>query len=327
MSLEIERINLARSGSAEAFSALVEPYRRQLTVHCYRLSGSLDDAEDIVQEAFLRAWEKLKTFRGEGSFRNWLYMIATRLWVDEIRRRGKQVLLPLDGAPAAPNAPPKPPGEPAAWLDPWPDAWLLGSDPSAESAYEQREAISLAFMVALQKLNVPQRVVLLLRSVYNFPAEEVAAVLGVTTASIHNHLYRARQTLENAPLIETPISNGEMDRFMAAWEAADIDVLIDLLHEEATFAMPPMGVWYAGRAAIGQALSNFVFTPGVAWKCAVTRANGRPACAIYRQAGDDPAYHPFAILLPACDTPGGGIRALTAYLAPGLFERFGLGGG
>ena len=311
----------AQKGNSEAFTALVEPYRKPLLVHCYRLSGSLDDAEDIVQETFVRAWHKINAFLGEGSFRNWLYTIATRLWLDEVRKNKKQVLLPLDGAPADPNSPPAPPTAPATWLDPLPNTWLTSTDRSAESSYELRENVSLAFMVALQKLKARQRVVLILRLVFQWQAEEVAETLGVTVASVNNLLYRARKNLKVSQYEEAPIPKQQLEQFVHAWEAGDVATLIELLHDKATFAMPPMGVWYAGREAIGQALQNFVFVPSSQWKLRQTRANGRPALAIYQQTMDNQTYLPFGLILPICSKEGR-IVEITAFLSPHFIDRF-----
>lgn len=321
---EIEHLASAQQGNSEAFAALVEPYRKPLLVHCYRLSGSLDDAEDIVQETFLRAWHKVQTFLGDGSFRNWLYTIATRLWLDEVRKKKKQVLLPLDGSPADPYAPLTPPTAPAAWLDPLPQSWLAGTDPSAESSYELRETVSLAFMAALQKLNAHQRTVLLLRLVFHWRAEEVAEALGLTIASVNNHLYRARKNLKLSQYTETPIAQQHLERFVQAWEAGDVPDLIALLHDKSTFAMPPMGVWYAGREAIQQALQNFVFMPNSVWKLKQTMANGRPAFGIYQLATKTQTFEPFGLILPICSGKEGRIIEITAFLSPHLIERFGL---
>ena len=321
---ETEKIASARMGNAEAFSALVEPYRKPLMVHSYRMSGSLDDAEDLVQETFLRAWNKIDSYKGEGPFLNWLYVIATRLWLDEVRKRKKQVLLPLNGPPANPNAPLQPPTAPAAWLDPLPGEWLIGTDPSAEVSYELRESVSLAFMVALQKLNPRQRVVLLMRAVFNWKADEVAELLGLTAASVNNHLYRARQTLAVSQYEEIQASKQNLDPFVNAWEAGDVPALIELLHDSATFAMPPMGVWYAGPAAIQKALGNFVFMPGVAWKLLPTTANGRPAFGLYQGLGEAVAYQAFGLIVPIASAEDGKIIDITAFLSPQLVERFGL---
>lgn len=317
---EIENLNTARAGNSAAFTALVEPYRKPLLVHCYRMSGSLDDAEDLVQETFLRAWGKLKSFDGSGSFRNWLYVIATRLWLDEVRKRKKQILLPLDGDPADPDSPPQPPISPASWLDPLPDSWLSGIDPSPEFSYERRESISFAFVVALQKLNARQRVVLILREVFNWSAEDVADSLDLTVDSINNLLYRARKNLEQSRFEEGLPSKQYLDQFVSAWESGDVHSLIRLLHEKATFAMPPMGVWYAGRDSIQRALRNFVFMPGVKWKLIQTSANGNPAFGIYRIEGD--SYQAFGLLLPIFASEQ--IAEVTAFLSPQLVERFGL---
>lgn len=321
---ETEHLASAQLGSQEAFNALVEPYRKPLLVHCYRLSGSLDDAEDIVQETFLRAWSKVNSFLGDGSFRNWLYTIATRLWLDELRKNKKQVLLPLDGPPANPDSPPGPPKSTDTWLDPLPPTWLTGTDPSAESSYELRETVSLAFMVALQKLNARQRVVLILRSVFNWRAEEVAEALDLTVASVNNLLYRARKNLKVSHYQETPILHKNVDHFVRAWESGDVMALIDLLHEKATFAMPPMGVWYAGQDAIRRALQNFVFAPNVAWKLMPTSVNGRLALAIYQHSGNNQIFQAFGLILPICSAADGKIIEITAFLSPHLVPRIGL---
>lgn len=316
---ENEMIKTASEGDSQAFDLLVEPHRKPLLLHCYRLSGSLDDAEDIVQETFLRAWNKLKSFDGNGPFRNWLYVIATRLWLDEYRKRKKRILLPIEGDPSDPRLPPQPDFS-ASFLDPLPDSWLSGTGPSPEFSYERRESISLAFMVALHKLNARQRTVLILREVFNWSAEETAAALSLTVDSVNNLLYRARKNLEASPYEETSTPKVHLDQFVQAWEAGDIPSLVRLLHQKATFAMPPMRVWYAGRESIQLALQNLVFAPGVKWKLMPTQANGNPAFAIYRSDGG--AYHAFGVLLPIFN--GDGIIEITAFLSPQLVSRFGL---
>lgn len=310
----------ARAGDNEAFNTLVEPYRKPLLVHCYRLSGSLDDAEDLVQETFIRAWNKINSYQEQGSFRNWLYVIATRLWLDEFRKRKKQVLLPLDGDPADPDSPPTPPTSSASYLDPLPDSWLSSIGPSPELIHEARENISFAFMVALQKLNARQRAVLILREVFNWSAEEVATALDLTIDSVNNLLYRARKNLEPTQAQETPIQKQYLDEFVTAWESGDVNFLIQLLHEKSTFAMPPMGVWYAGRESIQRALQNFVFMPNVKWKLIPTSANGNPAFGIYR--GESENYHAFGLLIPIFEKDK--IIEVTAFLFPQLITRFGL---
>lgn len=314
-----EHLASARAGNPEAFTALVEPHRRPLLMHCYRMSGSLDDAEDLVQETFLRAWNKLKSFEGQGSFRNWLYVIATRLWLDEARKRKKRVLLPLDGDPTDPDSPPQPVHSTGVWLDPLPESWLTGADPSPESYYERRETISFAFMIALHKLNPRQRVVFILREVFNWSAEESADALGLTVDSVNNHLYRARKNLAPAPF-ESPAPKQYLDRFVDAWEAGDVHSLIQLLHQKATFAMPPMGVWFAGRESIQRALHNFVFVPGVTWRLLPTSANGNPAYGIYRREAGK--FQAFGLLLPIFVNEK--IVEVTAFLSPQLVPRFGL---
>jgi len=319
---EIEYLASARAGDSEAFTVLVEPHRKSLLLHCYRMSGSLDDAEDLVQEAFLRAWHKINAYGGQGAFKNWLYVIATRLWLDEVRKCKKRVLLPLDGNPADPNLPPLPPTSPEAWLDPLPGSWLTSIDPPPESSYERRESISLAFMTALQKLNARQRIVLILRKVYNWRAEEVADALGLTFDSVNNLLYRARKKIKILQYEETPAPKENLDLFVNAWESGDVHSLIDLLHEKATFAMPPMHVWYQGRDSIQIALQNFVFMAGVAWKLVPTTANDRPAFGVYQQAGDTQSYQAFGLILPVYGD--GKITEITAFLSPEYISRFGL---
>jgi RNA polymerase sigma-70 factor, ECF subfamily len=317
---EHEYLVSARAGNSEAFNALVDPYRKLLLVHCYRLSGSLDDAEDLVQETFVRAWEKLQSYEGQGSFRNWLYVIATRLWLDEARKRKKRIFLPIDGDPADPDSPPPVPLLNVSWLDPLPGSWLTGVDPSPEDTYERRETISLAFMTALQRLNARQRVVLILREVFNWSAEEVADALGLTVDSVNNLLYRARKNLETSSYKETIAPKSYLDQFVNAWESGDVHSLIQLLHEKATFAMPPMGVWYAGRDSIQRALQNLVFMPGTQWKLIPTSANGRAAFGIYR--GEGKHFQAFGLLLPIFSEER--IVEVTAFLSPRLVTRFGL---
>jgi RNA polymerase sigma-70 factor (ECF subfamily) len=317
---ELPQLAAARAGDHEAFNALVEPHRKPLLVHCYRISGSLDDAEDLVQETFLRAWKKVAAFEGQGSFRNWLYVIATRLWLDEVRRRKKRVLLPLEGDPADPDSPPLAPAASSAWLDPLPGSWLSGAQASPEHFHERRETISLAFTAALQKLNASQRVVLILREVFNWSAQETAEALNLTVDSVNNLLYRARKNLENPRFEESPAQERHLDAFVRAWEAGDVHSLIQLLHQKATFAMPPMGVWYEGRAAIQRALRGLVFTPGVKWKLIPASANGRPAFGIYRGQGDH--WQAFGLLLPVFSEDM--IADVTAFLSPQLVARFGL---
>lgn len=307
-------------GDNESFTALVEPHRKPLLLHCYRMSGSLDDAEDLVQETFIRAWNKLNSYQEQGSFLNWLYVIATRLWLDEFRKRKKQILLPLDGDPSNPDLPPQPMTSSASYLDPLPDSWLSGIGPSPEMIYETRENISFAFMVALQKLNARQRAVLILREVFSWSAEEVANALDLTIDSVNNLLYRARKNLEPAESQEASIPKQYLDQFVNAWESGDIHSLIRLLHEKSTFAMPPMGVWYAGRESIQRAIQNFVFMPNVKWKLIPTSANGNPAFGIYRGEGEN--YHAFGLLMLTFKNEA--IVEVTAFLYPQLVNKFGL---
>src|SRR5213083_1494306 len=283
----------AREGDEEAFGPLVEPYRGELHAHCYRMLGSVHDAEDALQETLLRAWRGMSRFEGRSSLRSWLYKIATNTCLDTIGRRPKRVL-PVDYGPAA--DPHDGPGEPlveSVWLEPYPDEQLGVEDGFAapEARYEQREAIELAFIAALQHLPATQRAVLILREVLGFSGAEVAEALETTPASVYSALQRAHRTVEER-LPErsqqaTLRSLGDegvravVHDFVEAWERSDVDAVVSMLARDAVVAMPPVPTWYRGREAVAAFLCERPLGGGRRWRAIPTRANGQLAFGHY----------------------------------------------
>src|SRR3989441_6619964 len=257
-----ELLEAARQGDQIAYGQLVSPHRAELHAHCYRMLGSVPDAEDALQETLLRAWRGLPRFEGRSSLRSWLYRIATNTCLDVIARRPKRVL-PIDYGPAA--DPHDGPGEPlveSVWVEPYPDEKLGIEDGLAgpEASYEQRESVELAFIVALQHLPARQRAALILRDVLGFSAREVAELLDTTTASVNSALQRARtavdERLPEQSQQATLRSLGDhavrdiVDGYVDAWERGDVDAVVAMLTDDAGFAMPPLASWFRGGAAI-----------------------------------------------------------------------------
>ncbi len=300
-------LEAARGGDQDAFGRIVEPYRGELQAHCYRMLGSLHDAEDALQDALLRAWRALSKLEEGKSLRAWLYKIATNASLDAIGRRPKRVL-PVDYGPAA--DPHDGPGEPvteSVWVEPFPDELLAVEDELAapEARYEQREGVELAFIAALQHLPATQRAVLILREVLGFSAREVAESLETTTASVNSALQRARATVEQrAPeqsQQETLRALGDdgvrelVKSYADAWERGDVDTVVSLLAEDATFAMPPLASWFGGREEIGVFLAGSPLSGDWRWRTVQTRANGQVALAFYTWDPGENAYMPFAL--------------------------------
>ena len=327
-------LEAARSGDREAFDRLTEPYRHELQVHCYRMLGSLLDAEDVVQETMLKAWRKLDTYQARASLRAWLYKIATNTCLDALsagRRRGLPYgLYPeaLHGAAALP------PVSDPIWIEPFPDACLAPSPHSPEARYEAREAITLAFVVALQSLPARQRAVLILRDVLGWGAGEVGELLDFSPSAVYSALYRARRALERAhhgadlaSLQSAPADPelGELlHRYVQAWEAADIDGLIRLLKEDATFGMPPLPSWHRGPEAIRDFVLRHVLDGEASgrWKLLQTRASGQPAFGWYRRDEGLASHTAFAIQVVTIEA--GLIADVTTFGFPSLFPFFGL---
>jgi RNA polymerase sigma-70 factor, ECF subfamily len=304
-----ERDLLERAGRGDegAFQTLVERHRGELHAHCYRMLGSVHDAEDALQDAMLRAWRGLPRFEGRSSLRSWLYRIATNACLDTIARRPKRVL-PADHSP--PSDPEQGPGEPlveSVWIEPYPDEQIGVEDGYAapEARYEQREAVELAFIAALQHLPPRQRAVLIQREVLGFSAKEVAEALESSTASVNSALQRARKTLdERLPERSqqaTLRALGDqgvaevVDAYVDAWQAGDIDAVVAMLTEDAAFTMPPLRTWFGGRDQIAVFLAGYPLNGVWKWKPLRVNANGQPALAFYSWDDDEGCYMPFAL--------------------------------
>jgi RNA polymerase sigma-70 factor, ECF subfamily len=324
-------LDAARGGDEDAFARLVEPHRAELHAHCYRILGSLHDADDALQETLLRAWRGLAGFERGRSLRPWLYRIATNVCFDALRKRPKRVL-PLDHGP--PSGSGEGPGEPLVerlWLEPYPDEALgLPEGYAAPDArYEQRESVELAFVAALQHLPARQRAVLIMREVLGFSAREVAESLETTVAAVNSALQRARKTVgERLPARSqqaTLRSLGDdglrdlVEGYISAWESRDVDEMVAMLVEDATFAMPPHPHWWSGRDAVVGFLSS---TGKVDLRHIPTRANGQPAIGWYIWNAERDAYIPAS--LEVLTVEGARVREITAFVFADLFPRFGL---
>ena len=288
-------LNAARAGDQEAFAQLIEPYRKQLLVHCYRILGSFEDAEDMLQETLLRVWKRLSSFEGRASLRVWLYKVATNAALDALDSRRVRGLPKELYARGDPSQPLPSPSQEVNWVEPLPDEWIDGQpDIYPEARYEVRESITLAFIAALQKLPGRQRAVLLLCDVMGRSSIEAAEILDMTTAAVNSALQRARETLKQAERKTRPSRLNEqlsalLARYVAAWETADSAALIAVLREDVALTMPPLPVWFGGRADIQTFLDGFLFRSRDPFnvRLEAVRANGSPAFAVYQmdQAG------------------------------------------
>jgi len=321
----------------DSFESLAEPLRRELRVHCYRMLGSLHDAEDATQESFIRAWRGFSRFDGRGSFRGWLYRIATNVCLDALAgRRKARRLLPDQRQAASARVPPLAEIRPAmgdvAWLEPCPESFIehIADDaPNPEARFSTRESVHLAFVALIQHLPPRQRAMLLLSDVLGWSAAEIAAQLDCSIAAVNSGLQRARATFAAgdrgapAPALEAE-QRTLLRRYIAAWEGFDLEGFVALLREDARLVMPPFPEWYIGRAAIG-AFHRNVWAPFSGFRLVETTANGQPALALYgrRGAADAWAGHSLHVLTLA----GEQIAAITLFappLGPSLFEPFGL---
>jgi RNA polymerase sigma-70 factor, ECF subfamily len=305
--MEAALLDTARAGDETAFARLIEPYRGRLHAHCYRMLGSVHDAEDALQEVSLRAWRGLARFEGRSSLKSWLYTIATNTCLNQIERRPKRVL-PVDYAPAAdPHGGPGAPVVESVWVEPYPDELIGIEDELAgpEARYEQRESVELAFVAALQLLPANQRAVLILREVLGFSAQETADTLDTTVASVNSALQRARATIEkklpDQSQQETLSTLGDerlreiVEEYADAWERNDVDAVVSMLAEDAAFTMPPMARWFQGLEGIRGFLERWSMLPEWGWKSIPTIANGQPALAFYSWDKEQGAHVPFAI--------------------------------
>jgi RNA polymerase sigma-70 factor (TIGR02960 family) len=299
----VERADLmsrARAGDGDAFRELTEPYRRELQVHCYRMLGSLQDAEDALQDTLLAAWQGFGGFEERASLRTWLYRIATNKCLDARRSASRRPAKEWDVANVEPPEPTRL-GE-VVWLEPYPDALLAGAIDlplGPEARYEQQESISLAFVTALQVLPPRQVAVLVLRDVLGFHANEVADMLDSTVESVNSALKRARASVqrrwppaadrEPPHSLDSPSENAIAAKFVRAWESADLDALVALLTDDVFISMPPMPFEYEGRDLVARFCAS-IFSAGRRFDLLRTRANGQPAFGAYLRAPNGIGY-------------------------------------
>jgi RNA polymerase sigma-70 factor, ECF subfamily len=354
---EAALLEAARGGDEGAFERLLEPYRGELHAHCYRMLGSVHDAEDALQDALLRVWRGLGTFSERGSLRAWLYRIATNASLDIAARRRKR-LLPLEYGPAA--DPHQAPGEPVGeqvWIEPYPDETLEVEDGRAapDARYEQREALELAFVAAMQELPARQRAVLILREVLGFSAKEVGETLETSVPSVNSALQRARKTVdERLPeqsqratlraLGDTRMREIVED-YMEAMRTGDVNRVVSMLAEEdAAWSMPPLASWYGGLEEIEVFLRRGPLSGDWRWRHHAARANGALAVGTYTWIEGDRTHIPFsldvitlagekikeitAFVVRTANTPDGYSRwpeyAADTSRVQAVFERFGL---
>ena len=309
------------------FVADTEPFRRELLAHCYRMLGSIQDAEDLVQETYLRAWRSYGGFEGRSSVRTWLYQIATNGCLTELAKRGRR-MLPSDlCAPEQdPRASPEGAGTEVNWLQPAPDAMVTPDSADPAAIVTAREGLRLALIASLQFLPPRQRAILVLRDVLAFPATEVAAMLGTTTASVKSALQRARTRLkELAPAADQIAEPTEsqaralLDQYITAFENADATALERLLLADATIEAPPLRTWFTGRKTCVPFLRNYVLGSPGDWRMLATSANGQPAAVAYTrdQHGNYQAYG-----ICVLTVTGQGIRQIRSFADPGLVTLF-----
>jgi RNA polymerase sigma-70 factor, ECF subfamily len=318
-------LTAAREGDENAFAALIEPHRRDLHAHCYRMLGSLQDAEDALQDALLRSWRGLDRFEGRASLRTWLHRIATNACLDLAKRRPQRVL-PIDYGPS--SDPHDGPGEPlieSVWVEPYPDEHV---------AYEQRESVELAFVAALQHLPASQRAVLILREVLGFSAREVADTLDSSVASVNSALQRARKAVDERLPAQSQQATvrtlGDqrlhelVDAYVDAWERGDVEAVAAMLADDALVTMPPMATWFRGRDAFATFLAEWAFAqrgcrPG---RLVRAHANGQVAFGSYRWDDEAGAFRGHVLQVLTLD--GDRIAEVTGFVEPALFWRFGL---
>jgi len=335
MGIEADVVQAARAGDHQAFTRVVEAHRRELKAHCYRLSGSLHEAEDLVQESLLRAWRGIGTFAGRSSLRSWLYRVTTNTCLDALDARRARTLPQWLGPPTQDVSAAAPPRGDLAWLSPCPDEIADATPASPEARLGSRQAVALAFLTVLQSLPPRQRAVLLLRDVVGWEASECAEVLEMTVAAVNSALQRARATLAEGqrpaaggPGLDEPPSEATraaLARYLRAWEEADASALVEVLRDDARLAMPPYEMWFEGAAAIIASLRGMVLPPEAAgvFRLVPTRASAAPAFAAFALDAGSGEYRASALHVLTFDE-GGRISAIDAFLDPSLFPLFGL---
>jgi RNA polymerase sigma-70 factor (ECF subfamily) len=328
---EPELLRAARGGDEQAFGRLVEPYRSELQAHCYRMLGSVHDAEDALQDALLRAWRGLARFEGRSSLRSWLYTIATNTCLNLIERRPKRVL-PIDYGPTQdPHEGLGLPPIESVWVEPFPDAGLGLEDGYAapEARYELRESVELAFVVALQHLPANQRAALILREVLGFSANEVAESLDTSVASVNSALQRARKSVdERLPEQSQQATLRSLDDrqlrevvegYMDAMARGDVEAVVSLLADDAAWSMPPLPAWFSGHEALREFMRFGPLSGDWRWRHRPTQANGQPAVASYAWYDPDQAYRLFAIDVFTLE--GAKIKSITSFITRSTLSR------
>jgi RNA polymerase sigma-70 factor (ECF subfamily) len=313
---------------SEDFTGLTGRFRGELLAHCYRMAGSAEEAEDLVQETYLRAWRSYEGFEGRSSVRTWLYRIATNVCLTAIERRGRRPLPSGLGAPAEDPGAALVAGPEVAWLQPLPDVLVAGEEGDPAAVAVSRAGIRLAWVAALQYLSARQRAMLVLRDVLEWPAAEVAELLGTTVTAVNSGLRRARAQLAQALPAEEglaepaePDRRAVLDRFAAAIENADASALAELLREDVALEMPPLLTWFTGRQAVVRFFAARAMDVPGRLRLVPVMANGQPGFAVYqRQPGG--AYHAHGVTVPAVTTTG--IARIVTFQNPALLASFGL---
>src|SRR5579859_685445 len=312
----------------EDFTGLAGRFRGELLAHCYRMLGSAEEAEDLVQETYLRAWRSFDDFEGRSSVRTWLYRIATNVCLTALERRGRRPLPSGLGGPVADPEATLVAGPGVPWLQPFPGALLTGEHEDPAAVAVSRAGIRLAFVAALQYLSARQRAVLILRDVLEWPAAEVADLLGTTTTAVNSALRRARAQLAQALPAEDELAEPAeperrtlLDRFAAAFEADDVAALAELLREDVTLEMPPNLTWFTGRQTVLRFLASRVFAVLGPARMVPVMANGQSAFAVYRRETDG-VFRAHEVLVPSLTATG--IARMVVFLDPGLVAAFGL---
>ncbi len=315
--------------ASDDFTQLVDPYRGELLAHCYRMLGSADEAEDLVQETYLRAWRAYDGFEGRSSLRTWLYRIATNACLTAIERQGRRPMPSGLGAPLeGPQSLVPGQADDVPWLTPVPDAMLgpVTDDPATIAG--TRDSLRLALIAAWQFLPARQRAVLILRDVLDWPASEVADLLGTTTTAVNSALRRARARLAEVAPAEADVSlpsghsvRALLDRYLLAFERADTDELARLLRDDAVLEMPPVPAWFSGRDDVLRFFTMHVLTEPDLHRLVRTAANGQPAVAVYRR-GPNGQFEAHAIQV--LSVVAGQISRIDTFLDAKLFSVFGL---
>ena len=314
----------------EDFLTLADPYRRELLAHCYRMLGSVHDAEDLVQETYLRAWRAYDRFEGRSSLRTWLYKIATRTCLTALENRGRRPMPTGLGAPGSDAADPLVDQPEVPWLEPVPDAMVGADSGDPASIVTSRESIRLALVAALQHLPPRQRAVLILREVLDWRAAEVAELLGTTTAAVNSALQRARAQLDQVSPTEDEVVEPTaadqrelLDRWVTAFENKDVPAIVELFTKDAVWEMPPFIGWYQGADNIGRLIDTQCPAKGPGdMKLIPTWANGQPAFGLYMRNPDDGGYRPFQ--LPVLTLHGDRVAHVAVFFDTSLFATFGL---